>query len=213
MAYSFFTCCSANTSSQSDIVPFQVYPVNYNCLVCLTNGEIDVDNYILSVREKDDEKHITILADPCVPIIHSINKDTIYVDYYAFGDRYYSNNTVQRSPFRQNKEIIGEYTVFLRYFYSLESEKLHAHWEPKTQSYGWYIDSIFIKRDSVYCFDGTEHIKTIPTNRFFYRQQENKFCTFEIDSNYKNILWFYYFPAEEVKQYYCKYFSSLIDDH
>jgi len=212
MACSFCSCGSGKTSSPNKIVPFQVFPSNNNCIVSLTKCEANADNYILRIRDGGNEKDITVLADPCAPIIYSVSNDTIFINYYAFGHCNRSDNTFQKSVSRQNSEIIGKYTIVSRYYYSLESEELYAHWEPRTQSYGWFIDSLDFAKDSVYCFEGIEFVKGIPINKFLFKKEKNSFCTFEIDANYKHIQWIYFFPTEEVKQKYCEQLSSLINN-
>jgi hypothetical protein len=211
--YLFNSCESVNTVSQRDTIPFQVFTINNNLSVILTENETDKENYTLVLMDGCKKKETTLFADRCSPIISSVNQDTIYINYYALGNDNPSDMTALNPSSYQNTSRIGGHCLVQRYYYCLESEGLFARWEPKTQSYGWCIDSVYIKNDSVYCYEDVKHIKTIPINRFIYKRRGDKFCTFEIDSNYKNILWFYFFPTESVKHSYCEYLSSLINDH
>lgn len=211
VACSFYSCRSGKTSSPNNTIPFQIFPDNNNCIVSLTKSEAGADNYILTIRDSSYEKDITVLGNPCAPIIHSVSNDTIFINYYAFGHCNYPDNTFLNSPSCQNSEIIGKYNIVSRYYYSLESEELYAHWEPRAQAYGWFIDSISFSKDSVYCFEGIEFVRGIPINKFLFKKEKNSFCTFEIDTNYKNIQWIYFYSTEGVKQKYRKHLSFLIN--
>lgn len=203
-----YSCKSVSTPSHGNAIPYQVFPVNSKLVVSLTEDEANSDNYILVLREKSGTKCATVMADPCAPIIETVYQDSIYIYYYAFA-RYGFSDTTQRPFFRQKTEKVGDYNLVLRELYCLETEGLFAHWEPKVKKYGWCIDSIFFKNDSIICFYGADFIKEIPINRFFYKHTKNSFCTFEIDTSYSNILWFYFFPTEKVIQQYCDFLSRL----
>lgn len=201
--------CSRTGNPQTNIVPYQIFPVDSTSKLCLYLCDEWGDRCILCLNESGSIHSMSVTMEE-IPYIKKIGNDTIILAADLFesqGLGVPSHRNAHSTNFRK----LGDYTIVYEYHYDLRGEELSIELGYGAQDYARKVDQVIQKNDSVFFSFQGGNISSQPQQNIFYLAQGNRsgqfyYCTID-SARMKKQLHFLY-PTKDVTK---KYFSSYTD--